>query len=232
MALDVRSKPLPPGEFAAEPVKKDTIYLHHTAGGHRPDWVVDGWMADRTSTGSRSRIATAWVVGGTSTSSTDTAWDGVVVNCFDDLHWAFHLGVRNVPSGSLDRKSVGIEICNYGQLTRTPDGRFLNWVKKEVPAAMALDLGAPFRGFQFYQRYSDRQLAAVKELLLDIAARHSIDLRRGLPALLRKKRSADAFGVHPDALAGKPGLWTHTNVRADKVDCHPQSELIDLLVSL
>jgi N-acetyl-anhydromuramyl-L-alanine amidase AmpD len=232
MPLQVKNKPLPPEEFVPEVTKKDTVYLHHTAGGHRPDWVVDGWMADRTATGSRSRVATAWVLGGSSTTLTDESWDGVAVRAFPDENWAFHLGVRNAPAGSLDRKSVGIEICSYGQLIRTPDGRFLNWVKKEVPASMAVDLGAPFRGFQFYQRYTNKQLAAVKELLLDIANRHAIDIRKGLPALLRKKATAAAFEFQADALAGKPGLWTHTNVRTDKVDCQPQQELIDLLVSL
>ena len=30
----------------------------------------------------------------------------------------------------------------------------------------------------------------------------------------------------------KKGLWTHTNVLKTKVDCFPQPELLDLLISL
>jgi hypothetical protein len=232
MALDIREKPLPPDEYVREEVPKNAIYLHHTAGGHRPDWVVDGWMADRTADGKKSRVATAYVIGGPSSSSADMAWDGVVVRCFEDRFWGYHLGVRTANAVALNARAVGIEICNYGQLTRTADGRFLSYVNREVPRAQALDLGAPFRGFQFYQRYSTKQLGVLRELLLDIANRHSIDLRKGLPALLHKRRSFEAFEMQQAALEGKPGLWTHTNVRSDKNDCFPQPELIDLLLSL
>jgi hypothetical protein len=232
MPLDIRQKPLPDDEYIRQQVPKIAIYLHHTAGGHRPDWVVDGWMADRTDHGAKRRVATAWVIGGPSSSSGDTSWDGVVVRCFDDHCWAYHLGLRTDNRLTLESCSVGIELCNYGPLTRTADGRFLSYVNREVPGAQAVDLGAPFRGFQFYQRYSGKQLAALRELLVDIANRHSIDLRRGLPALLRSRRPFDAFGIQQAALEGKPGLWTHTNVRSDKYDCFPQPEIIDLLLSL
>ena len=40
------------------------IYLHHTAGSHRPDWVVASWERDKTGSGGVRHIATAYVIGG------------------------------------------------------------------------------------------------------------------------------------------------------------------------
>ena len=42
----------------------------------------------------------------------------------------------------------------------------------------------------------------------------------------------DWFDLKFDALNGVPGLWTHCNVREDKIDCYPQPELIDMLNTL
>lgn len=232
MPLTIHEKLLPNDEYFQEEVPKRTIFIHHTAGGHRPDWVVDGWMADRMDHGGKKRVATAWVIGGPSSSSTDTSWDGIVVRCFDDRFWAYHLGVQRANRHALESSSIGIELCNYGPLIRTPNGRFLSYVSREVPTTQAVDLGAPFRGYQFYQRYSNNQLTALRELLLRIANRHSIDIRRGLPELLRTPPCFEAFAIQQAALEGQPGLWTHTNVRRDKSDCSPQPELIDLLLSL
>jgi hypothetical protein len=67
---------------------------------------------------------------------------------------------------------------------------------------------------------------------LFIADRDDIDIRKGLVELIHKK-GADAFDHFDLSLVEKTrGLWTHTNVRKDKVDMFPQPELIDMLISL
>ena len=68
--------------------------------------------------------------------------------------------------------------------------------------------------------------------ILFIADRDNIDVRDGLPKLI-KTLGADAFDYIPEVRRGeKRGLWTHTNVRKDKSDMFPQQELMDMLVSL
>ena len=41
--MTVKNVLLEADEFYNEIFEKDTIYIHHTAGSHRPDWVVNGW---------------------------------------------------------------------------------------------------------------------------------------------------------------------------------------------
>jgi hypothetical protein len=69
-------------------------------------------------------------------------------------------------------------------------------------------------------------------LIQFIGERNDIDVRKGLPQLIREK-GADAFDVCDVSMCqNTKGLWSHTNVRTTKVDMFPQEELIDMLLSL
>ncbi|MFL5764187.1 MAG: N-acetylmuramoyl-L-alanine amidase [Bacteroidia bacterium] len=230
--MTIKDIPLVKGEYYDEVIRKDTIYIHHTAGSHHPDYTIAGWNADKTKNGQQLKVATAYVIGGLSTTDKDASWDGVICRAFPEDRWAHHLGLTATNNAQLNSKSIAIEICNYGPITKSNDGKFYNYVNKPVPAEMVIELEKPFQGYKFYHRYTDKQIAALKELLLDLAVRFKIDLKSGLKPLLMQNKGADAFLISPDALAGKPGLWTHTNVRKDKFDCSPQDNLISMIKSL
>ena len=232
MSMIIKNVPLVKGEFYDETIKKDTIYIHHTAGGHRPDWTIAGWNSDKTKNGQRLKVATAYVMGGLSTTDKDASWDGVICKCFPEDKWAHHLGLSAANNAQLNSKSIGIEICNYGPITKSNDGKFYNYVNRQVPAEMVVELAKPFQGYKYYHKYTDRQIAVLKELLIDLSTRFSIDIKSGLKPLLMENKGAEAFLLSQDALAGKPGLWTHTNVRKDKFDCSPQDNLIAMIKSL
>lgn len=276
MPVTLMDVPLSPGEWIDETTAKDTIYLHHTAGGHDPAGVVAWWNRDGGA--SRQRVGTAYVIGGKSSRTGDDAHDGRVVRCFPEEHWAYHLGVKGT-ARSLDRRSIGIELCNYGWLRRSrSDGRFYTYVNHPVPDDQVVELDAPFRGHRFWHRYTDRQLDALAELIADIADRNPVDVRAGLRPLMEREslrmpdgldvrarqrwlnrhgftdhegkalvqdgvdgartRSAQAkvgrpaFEFQEDAHGGRPGVWTHTNVRKDKFDCSPQPELLAMLKAM
>lgn len=173
-------------EYFHTEFNKTTIYLHHTAGGHRPDWVVSGWDKDSNSDGSIRRIATPFVIGGKSTTDGDTTWDGVVVRCFPENMWAWHLGAKDT-NGTFDKISIPIEICNYGQLTRSKDGTFFNYVNKVVPDDQVVELPNQFRGFKYYHKYTDKQIDSLRELLILLANKFNINLRMGLREWMDKE---------------------------------------------
>jgi len=228
--MEIKKILLEKDEYYSEIFEKDTIYLHHTAGSHRPDWTVASWEHDKTKTGLSLKVATAYVIGGLSTrDSKDNAWDGVVVNAFDDKFWAHHLGTTLPNNSILNKKSVAIEICNYGPLILGKDGQYYNYVKSVVPKEMVIKLNKPFRGYTYYHAYTEKQLKSLKELMLLIAEKHpKIDLKKGLLEIINNDA---CFEVNQIAQKGWPGVWSHSNVRSDKSDVYPHPQLIELLKS-
>lgn len=223
---------LPEDEYYPQITAKNTIYLHHTAGGHRPDWSINGWDKDKLPDGRVLHVAISYVIGGLSTTDGSKDYDGTVYKAFDDKFWAHHLGTSYQNNGNLNKQSVGIEICNYGPLKVGKDGNLYNYVNKPVPRPQTVELGVEFKGYKNYHRYTAAQIQATKELILDIAKRHNIDPRLGLAAAIRLQGVKKAFDIQVDAQVGRPGIWTHVNVLATKFDCFPQEDFIEMLLSL
>lgn len=173
-------------EYYPVDFKKTIIYLHHTCGSHRPDWVVQGWDSDKNEDGTIRKIATSFVIGGKSTRDGDASWDGVVVRCFPETQWAFHLGAKGT-NGLFDKISIGIEICNYGHLVLSKNGQFMTYVNTPVPQDQVIELSKPFRGFKYYHKYTDRQLDGVRQLLIYLSNRFGINLKLGLQEWINKE---------------------------------------------
>lgn len=218
--LEVVEYFMPKDEYLQGPIKPEWLFLHHTAGWHNPFNTVKAWDADKI-----GRIATEFVLGGPSCKGDDATYDGVLVQCFPKGNWGYHLGKNG--SQTMHKNSVGIEVCNFGYVV---NGK--TYAGATVAQSQIVELAQPFRGHKLWHRYSDKQIQVLKEWILWIAERDGIDVRAGLPALI-KKHGAAAFEFNEDAYYGRvKGLWTHTNTRKDKVDMFPQQELMDMLTSL
>lgn len=241
--LNIKKQFLPNGEYFVGPTKKDWVFLHHTAGWENPYNVISAWDKD-----TRGQIATEFVLGGPKITDGDTRWDGELVQAFPQGGYGWHLGTGN---NVVHRNSVGVEVCNFGYLTlggywkwnvttkknewvKLKSDRLYTYVGNEInpESNQVTTLSKPFRGHKTWHRYSDTQIQVLKDWILFIADRDNIDVRKGLPELIRH-RGADAFDVFDTNLVSRtPGLWNHTNVRKDKFDMFPQQELIDMLLSL
>lgn len=219
--LEIFDKLLGDGEYIDTVTKKKTIYLHHTAGGSRPDWVSSTWDRDDKN-GKPYKVATSYIIGRRASSDGDNSFDGKVFRAFDDKYWAFHLGVSGT-NGKYDKSSIGIEVCNYGYC-KVIDGKFINYVNREVPANEVVDLGKEFRGYRYWEKYTDEQIESLRKILVYLIDKHDIDFERGI-------YNWDWFDYNADLLEGT-GIRTHVQVRKDKTDMFPQKELIDMLNSL
>jgi len=218
--LEVIEYFMPTDEYLAGPIKAEWLFLHHTAGWHNPFNTIKAWDADKI-----GKIATEFVLGGPSCKGDDNQYDGVLVQAFPEGNWGYHLGKNG--SQTMHKNSVGIEVCNFGYVV---DGK--TYAGAKVADSEIVKLAKPFRGHSLWHRYSDKQIEVLKDWILWIAERDGIDVRAGLPALIKEK-GADAFEFNENAYYGKvKGLWTHTNTRKDKVDMFPQQELMDMLTSL
>ena len=160
--MNIKQFPFSITQYIQEENPKKQIYLHHTAGGPSGERVYQDWAANV------ERIATCVTISGQGIGATD----GQIVQGFPSKYWAYHLGLKEstfhrfiVPYKSLDRISIGIEICNWGQLT-VKNGKYYTYVNKELNIKDVIKLPKAYKGFDFFHNYTDAQIASVKELLL------------------------------------------------------------------
>lgn len=232
----IKEKLLPKGQYLPGPTKKEWLFLHHTAGWHNPYNTIDAWGNDN-----RGQVATEFVLGGPSIKGNDEKFDGEVVKCIPDGGYGWHLGTGN---NVMHRNSIGIEVCNFGQLTKGGYNKNGVWVKlnsdkyytyvgTEAHPSQIVELSQEFRGYKYWHKYSDNQIESLKGLILYNANKHSIDVRKGLIELIKKDGEFKAFDRMDVGLCERTkGMWTHTNVMRGKVDMFPQPELVQMLLSI
>ena len=225
MSLDlnkIKQVPLKETQYIKEEIKKSQIVLHHTAGNSSGVGTIRMWDTDN-----RGRIATCVTISGKGQSK-DT-YDGEICQAFSSRHWAYHLGIkpdvfrsRGIKYQSLDKISIGIEICNWGPLEKVGN-KFFNYVDREVPFDQVCELEKPYKGFKYYHAYTDAQIESVRQLLLYWKDIYGIDLTY---------REQDMWQVSDRALKGENGVYTHNSYRRDKTDISPQPKMIEMLKSL
>lgn len=205
-----------PSNYFKEETAKKQVYLHHTAGNGDAEAVFRYWA----STG--ERVATCVSIGN----------DGTIAQGFSSKYWGYHLGLKQgvfsangIKYQSLDKLSIGVEICNWGYLKPVGEGKnikYINYVGREVPKSQVTKLDKPFKGFTYWHSYTDEQIASLKELLIYWNDTYEIPL----------DYNEDIWAICPRALAAEPGVYTHNSVRKDKFDVYPHPALIEMLKSL
>lgn len=207
----VKTYKLDTTQYVKQKTDKDKIFIHFTAGRKSASRTISSWAGDEP------KIATAYVIG---------ADDGKAYEAFHPDYWGWHLGVKGT-SGALDKKSIGIEICSLGPLKKVGD-KYYAWPNEwntEVPADEVYELEKPFRGYKYYQAYTDEQIHTLGQLLEYLIESYSIPVQKSF--------DMSWFEFMPELISKKtPGLWTHVNCRKDKSDSYPDHRLLELLNKL
>lgn len=206
---------------------KNQIVLHHTVSGRGTSGDIGTWINDKR------RIATSLII----------EHSGNVYQCFQSKYWAHHLGINstflkdkgfkdfNDRNIILNKKSIGIEIDSWGGLILGDgtkmnfSGKIVNTIKGKYYAAYGNIVNVPvihypngFRGYYYFEKYTDEQIWSLGELLLILNKKYNIPL----------DYNNDMWDISNDALSGVPGIWSHTSY-VYKSDAHPQPELIEML---
>ena len=215
MELDttkIVQKRLSNDQFIQEEHPKKQIYLHHTAGGGNPVAVANYFQQKE------GKVATAFVIGE----------KGTIVQLFSSKHWAYHLGLKpevfaemGVTYRSLDKISIGIEICNFGPLKKQ-NGYFVNYVGGRVDRSQVTELNGKYKGHIFWQKYTDEQIESTRQLLVYLCDAYGIS----------KEYFDSIFDIDKRALRGENGIFTHNSVRHDKSDIYPCPRMIEMLKNL
>jgi len=214
----------PKTQYLQEKTTKRQIVLHHTASGPGVDGDIAWWNK------TPERVATHFLIDR----------DGTVHQLFDEQYWAYHLGLEqkvftqmHVPYRQLDKQSIGIEIDSWGFLQQHTDGKFYpakwngqrlvpNTACKPVQYFYEYCQQNRWKGNLYYEKYTTAQISALRDLLKELCARHSIP----------KHYNPDMWVVSKNALSANPGIYAHCSYRNDKSDVHPQPELINMLKQL
>lgn len=210
----IKNKQLNKGQYHDEVQPKRIIVLHHTAGGSAQSSI--NWWNETA-----ERVATSVVIDR----------NGEVLQAFPFDRWASALGIKQSTFDKyklkninvrLDQISIQIEIASWGGLTEK-DGKYYAYTGKEIPKEDVQVYEKPYRGFKYYEKYTEAQIRAVEELLKDLVVKYP---------QIKKDYNEDMWDVSKRALEGTWGIWTHTSFRSDKNDCHPQPDLIKVLKNI
>jgi len=207
----------PENQYFHEEYQKKQICLHHTVSGNGVTGDIQTWEDDPTV------VATAMIIDR----------DGTPYQLFSSKYWAWHLGIG---SKLRDSQSIGIEIDNWGWLipgdgttktfgnpqkqVNTIIGKYYTYYGYPVDVPMQYYPNG-FRGYNYYEKYTNEQIQTVGELLLFWKQKYSI------PLVYHEKM----WDISQDALSGEPGVWAHVSYRPAnaKTDLHPQPEVIEML---
>lgn len=223
----------PQDQYIREEQPKSQIVLHHSAGWDNARGMFAGWKADK------QRVATCLGL----------VDDGTLYQAFPSKYWAYHVNImskgnpdylRKIGLGkyanmatytAIEKRTIGIEVCNWGQL-HPLDGKYHTWASSAINPKYSKEITVPenkvveypekFRGFQFYEKYTDRELESLWRLLRYWCDRYGIS----------KTYHHEMWDVAEGALDGSMGITAHVSFRFDKFDIHPQPEVIQMLQAL
>ena len=193
------------GYYYAQKHKKEKIVLHFTVGHLRGD-------INSLSSPKRGHVSTAFVV----------ARDGGIYQLHSSAHWSYHLGRGALGgNGTGSKKGIGIEISNYGPLTKRGNNletAYSSTPGRDIYCTLAdtdqyIKLDKPYRGYSYYTAYTDEQYHAIIVLLRYLTASYKIP-RKFVP-------EADRFKTTTATSSNFKGIHSHVNYRKDKFDIGP-----------
>jgi N-acetyl-anhydromuramyl-L-alanine amidase AmpD len=166
------------------------------------------------------------------------ARDGTIYQLFSSKYWSHHLGMKsNNPQKIYDRESIGIELSNYGCLTKVEDhletcySRIFNKQKNrpnpvdiychESDLSAYQEIETPFREASFFASYTAVQLDSLVLLIRWLSTQYSIP-RQLLPTEDRYRTNKSARDFR--------GILSHVNYRdSGKWDIGPAFDWDGLL---
>ena len=227
MEIIIKNLWFDPDQYFNAEYEKNQIVIHFTASPSSKYTSNNGILGDINHWRlNKERVATCSIIGS----------EGIVYKLFDSSKWAHHLGV---PSSTfkkfelqnintyLNKHSIGIELDNLGPLKYSngvfrPAASYLrnsNYIVKEEDV---IHYPNKYRGYEYYEAFTDSQISTLKVLLKNLASVYNISL----------KYNENMWEVNPQALGGANGIWSHTSFRFDKTDAHPDPKLIIMLKNL
>ena len=197
--------PLPDDQFYKEKYNKRQIVIHHTVSNGNAKNVIASWQK------TKEKVGVAFVIDR----------EGKVYKAFSSAHWAHHLGTKEINNTILNKQSIGIELCSWGELSFKM-GKYYNVMNQEIQKEDVVSYLHPFSEVKYFEKYTIKQINSLEEILLYLCETYNIP----------KNYNLEMWQITRSALSGDKGIFTHVSYRKDKTDCHPQKELVEMLQKL
>ncbi|MFK7947501.1 MAG: N-acetylmuramoyl-L-alanine amidase [Saprospiraceae bacterium] len=189
---------------------KEKIVLHFTVGHLKGD------ISSLTSK-KRGHVSTPFVI----------ARDGTIYRLFSSANWSYHLGRKALGGNQTQsRKSIGIEISNYGPLFKKGNELHTYYssavsprnTKKDVYCTLDdtdqyIKLPKKFRNIEYFTKFTDEQYHSIIVLLRYLTTAYKIP-RKFVD-------EASRFKTVSSASSQFKGICSHVNFRTDKSDIGP-----------
>lgn len=204
----VQAGPLNGDQYYQTINTKNNIFLHHTAGSSAKD-AIDWWNQ------TPDHVGTPFIIDR----------DGTIYQCFDEKKWAYSLGVQGATE--TEKHGIPIELVSYGFLFKEGDDYFaypnypLHNGKIKVKTDDVFTFDQEFKGYKYWQKYTDKQVESVIALIRWLVQEYKIPIQDDLMGFYNYNVKVATQNI--------PGIWSHTTVRKDKWDIFPQPNLIDAI---
>ena len=210
----------PGNQYVQYKTKKKTFILHYSSGWDNARGMFNGWAKDKL-----GRVCTAYGI-----EDSGKIYRGF--DASDNYGFAIHINSsdNHLPKNLqqyrtvkhdilLNSQAVQVEVCNWGWL-REKNNKLYSWTGKEVPGEKTIFYPDGYRGMHFFERITEAEIKALQTLIMYHAIKDD----------LRLTYNHDMWDISERAIRGAEGIWSHTSYRTDKLDIHPQLELVSMLM--
>lgn len=186
--------------YYEETTAKKKIILHFTMG------YLKGDIATLTN----GHVSVPFVIGR----------NGIIYNLFASKYWSYHLGPSAVGGNTaMSKECIGIEISNIGPLKKIGNNLVTTYSDTDVYCSLDetqhyTKLATPYRGYQYYAKFTDAQYTATAKLIRFLCAKYNLPKTFVAEAKRYNTLTAAEFTAFT-------GIATHVNCRTDKVDIGP-----------
>ncbi len=201
-------------------VTKKTFIIHYSSGWDNARGMYNGWAKDRL-----GRVATAYGL-----EDSGKIYRGFDASKYYGYAIYLHSPDNHLPKNLqqfktkkhdifLNSQAIQVEVCNWGWL-REKNNKCFSWTGVEVPGEKIIFYPNTYRGQKFFERITDAEIQSLQVLIMYHAIADD----------LRLNYNQDMWDISERAIRGAEGIWSHTSYRTDKLDIHPQAELVSMLM--
>lgn len=120
---------------------------------------------------------------------------------------------------AMSKECIGIEISNIGPLKKVGNNLVTTYSNTDIYCSLDetqyyTKLASPYRGYEYYAKFTDAQYLSVARLIRFLCAKYNIPKTFVAQAKRNNIMTAAEFTAYS-------GIATHVNCRTDKVDIGP-----------